>query len=283
MALRVLRVRSPGAFFGCVLRVRSPSAFSECVLRVRLDPAVAAGCHEICRWHTSHGTYARSTGLGTAWSSPAIHNRNCTRMEIPHPRSDRRGGPRSTSAHHRRSPVWSGGLARFPELRGHDRRGLPRAGGLHLPASRGRTGAHALVDGPDETHARERGPSCGRGRGLRLLVRLHPSVRGRQRPHPSLPHAQHPGEARLYPARRHLPSLGRHTARPAKLLPGLWRRGHKSRNSGACAKRAASSSHCCCRFISHQTVGWLLFRIARIPTARRSGSCSRLYVSSNAR
>ena len=55
------------------------------------------------------------------------------------------------------------------------------------------------------------------GGGLRLRFRLHPPVRGRERPYPPLPDASRSRQARLRPARHDLAGIGGHSARPARL------------------------------------------------------------------
>ena len=79
---------------------------------------------------------------------------------------------------------------------------------------------HGWLDGHDAARRRRRRRPRRGGGGLRLRLRLHPPVRGRERPYPPLPDASRARQERLQPARRDLPDIGGHSARPARLRCG---------------------------------------------------------------
>lgn len=135
-------------------------------------------------------------------------------------RPGRQGRPGSPAGRYRRSPLCGVRLAPFPRFRRRDRRRIPRGGAFHLPAARGHAAPHGWLDGHDAARRRRRRRPRRGGGGLRLRLRLHPPVRGRERPYPPLPDASRARQERLQPARRDLPDIGGHSARPARLRCG---------------------------------------------------------------
>ena len=68
-------------------------------------------------------------------------------------RPERQGRTDPPAGRYRRSALRCNRLAHVPELRGRDRRGIPRGRTLRLPASRRRAGLDGSLDEPD--------PACG--------------------------------------------------------------------------------------------------------------------------
>ena len=95
-----------------------------------------------------------------------------------------------------------------PGKRAHPLR-FSQAGGSGRPD--GGTGSRPPAH---DGRQRARGDSS---RGHLLRIRLSAPVRGRQRPHPSLPGSQHPRPARIHPCRGHGPGVGHDAQEPGGL------------------------------------------------------------------
>ncbi len=128
---------------------------------------------------------ARSSKAMTLSSSLGPPTTSTRKRHQPYPASRRRfhGGARLRSDRHLRSASMAPDRTRVganPELRGCDRRRVPRGGELHLPATRRRA-----ADSVDEIDPAFAGVDPSGGGGGRVVhVRLHPPVRRRERAYP---------------------------------------------------------------------------------------------------